>query len=188
MKALFYPACLLAVSTFFGSCDLFREPTTEEQIAHTYKDWEEGVLAENQYSTEATCGSDEEDAPKYYLTGKYESKIGDLNADGIDDAVVLFSPVPCSDSTKELEFQMSFLMLSAPDDNYRTITLVKPLENTSNILSYFYQDITEAGKLSATFISYGENNDACCPVDMKEIEVDYTDEGKFMYGEMLLSE
>lgn len=156
-------------------------PASASQIAiqKAYKDWKTSQLRTGNYLADSQCNL--QGIRELMKSGRNFSGMGfgtagfsygDINKDGIEDALVTFNPQQCDGGNALMNAQTTVLILSA-NNGSRYIINDKKLENLKGLPDGMwarFERVTRSGNIAGTALGYRNSDPRCCP----SLKADFT--------------
>jgi hypothetical protein len=136
-------------------------------ISHVFQKWRAIALEEKKYIPEDSCSysyldkNDLNSLVHLAIPNQCNWSWGDLNEDGITDAMITFSPIQCDGGNATMMFQTAVFILSK-NDTYYPLEIYPSLSLVHGGHFYRFNSILN-GKIKATYIDYKEKDGRCCP-------------------------
>ena len=149
------------------------QPASANQLAiqNAYKDWKISQLKAGNYLADSECNL--QSVVELMETGRRLNQgfgtakfsYGDINRDGIEDAMVAFNPRQCDGGNALMNAQTAILILSV-NNGSRYIVDDKKLENIKGLPSdmwTLFERVKSNGSITGTAYGYRDTDARCCP-------------------------
>lgn len=149
------------------------QPASANQLAiqNAYKEWKASQLGAGKYLADSQCNLQSvqeliksgRDVNQRFGTAAFS--YGDINRDGLEDALVVFNQRQCDGGNALMNAQTALLILSA-DNGSRYLVDDKRLENLKGLPNDMwarFKRVKSNGDITGTAYGYRDADARCCP-------------------------
>jgi len=149
------------------------QPASANQLAiqNAYKGWKTAQLRAGNYLAKSQCNL--QSVRELMKSGRSVNKgfgtagfsYGDINRDGIEDALVTFNPWQCDGGNGLMNVQTAVLVLSASNGSRYFVedTRLDNIKGLPNGMWTSFERVTSSGKITGTAYGYSYGDARCCP-------------------------